>query len=95
MNFNLTQAVMASLVFPRRSMLPLDAVYRTTCGEATAVAQISPPVQEMCITNGRRFLGWQLRQESAQLGCGFELGNGVHFLECGCERIRKAPHCPW
>src|SRR5437899_6170394 len=30
-------------------------------------------------------------EELAQLSCGLELWNGIEFLECGSERIRKTP----
>src|SRR5258707_1029266 len=33
-------------------------------------------------------------QELAQLGCHLELWNGIEFLECGSERIRKTPDRP-
>jgi hypothetical protein len=33
-------------------------------------------------------------QELAQLGCRLELWDGIEFLECGRERIRKTPDRP-
>ncbi len=53
------------------------------------------PVRDREFTNGETVgLRRQLRQKSSQFGCGFELGNGIQFLECAGERIRQAPHRP-
>ena len=53
------------------------------------------PVCDCEITDGETVLDGHLGEKRAQLSRGFELGNGVEFLERAGERIRQAPHCPW